>query len=77
MNTHLDSNFSSGKYLVSPLTRHHDCGRYSAAVSIRRGQGSGTHDRIFFLMPRFATREQAMRYGTVHARRWLRLNGRP
>ncbi len=44
-----------GKYLVSPLTRRTESGRYAAAVSIRRG----THDRVYRFTPRFATREGA------------------
>ncbi|NTU65783.1 MAG: hypothetical protein HGB05_20860, partial [Chloroflexi bacterium] len=34
-----------GKYLVSPLARQTDEGRYAPSVSIRSGRGSGTHDR--------------------------------
>lgn len=77
MNTIQEHPFPVGKYLVSPLTHPSDCGRFGASVSIRRGHGAGMHDRVFRFVPRFATREQAARYGAVQARRWLRLHGRP
>ena len=44
-----------GKYLVSPLIKDLDDGRYAASVSIRSGRGSGTHDRVIRLTPRFVS----------------------
>jgi hypothetical protein len=52
--------FKVGKYLVSPLTRPIDGGRFLAAVSIRSGAGSMTHDLRFD--PVFATQNQATRF---------------
>jgi hypothetical protein len=59
-----------GKYLVSPLTRRTDAGTYSAAVSIRSGRGSGTHDRIFRFIGSFPTQESAERYAAAQGIGW-------
>ncbi|MDA7415034.1 hypothetical protein PGB34_01530 [Xenophilus arseniciresistens] len=47
-----------GKYLVTPMTRLTDSGEYAASVSIRQGM----HDRVFRLIPRFASADQACGY---------------
>ncbi|MDM0014158.1 hypothetical protein QTH87_17100 [Variovorax sp. J22P168] len=51
-----------GKYLVSPLIKDLDDGRFSASVSIRSGRGSGTHDRVMRFTPSFASHAAAVRY---------------
>ncbi|HEV8689866.1 MAG TPA: hypothetical protein VGQ91_06200 [Ideonella sp.] len=71
MTTIREKTFSVGKYLVSPLTRLTDAGQYTASVSIRSGQGSNTHDRVFRFLPSFATRESARRYATEQGMNWL------
>ncbi len=63
-----------GKYLVSPLTRPTDAGRYAAAVSIRSGRGSMTHDRVMRFVPLFDCRHEAARYAARQAIDWI---GRP
>ncbi|MCW5634376.1 MAG: hypothetical protein KIT17_13670 [Rubrivivax sp.] len=63
-----------GKYLVSPLTRPLDGGRYAAAVSIRSGHGSMTHDRVIRFVPAFDTHDAAARFATEQALAWI---GRP
>ncbi|WP_425462758.1 hypothetical protein [Methylibium rhizosphaerae] len=60
-----------GKYLVSPLIRRDDGGRYTASVSIRSGRGSMTHDRVMRFVPVFASREQAARFATSQALTWI------
>lgn len=60
-----------GKYLVSPLTRLTDGGRYAASVSIRSGRGSATHDRVLRLVPTFASAAEAARYATTQALAWI------
>ena len=45
-----------GKYLVSPLIKDLDDGRFAASVSIRSGRGSGMHDRVMRFTPRFVSR---------------------
>jgi hypothetical protein len=63
---------SVGKYLVSPLIKNLDDGRFAAAVSIRSGRGSGTHDRVIRLTPRFASHASAVRYAIDHGLGWIR-----
>ena len=60
-----------GKYLVSPLPRALGRGRYTAAVSIRRGTGSMTNDRVMRFDPVFGTSAQAARFATEQALAWL------
>jgi len=66
-----------GKYLVSPLTRLLDDGLYAASVSIRSGSGSGTHDRVLRLEPRFADHCSAVHYATTEGLRWIDLRHAP
>ena len=67
MNTTLEKAFSVGKYLVSPLTRRTDSGRYMASVSIRNGM----HDRVLRFVPEFSSRESALQYAATEGRHWL------
>jgi hypothetical protein len=60
-----------GKYLVSSSTRRADGGRYAAALSIRSGRGSMTHDRVMRFEPTFRSRGQALRFAWAQARAWL------
>jgi hypothetical protein len=66
-----NSNFSIGKFLISPLVKQTPTGDFSASVSIRSGRGSGTHDRVMRFVPSFATREGALHYAAVQGRSWL------
>ena len=59
---------------MSPLPRPAEGGLYAAAVSIRSGRGSMTHDRVLRFVPLFETHEQAARFATDQALAWL---GRP
>jgi len=61
-----------GKYLVSPLTRELGPDRHAASVSIRSGQGRGTHDRVLRLLPVFADALSARRYATEQGLAWVR-----
>jgi hypothetical protein len=70
MNTTLEK-FSVGKYLVSPLSRLTESGQYLASLSIRRGSGRGTHDRVYRFVPEFATREGALQYAIAEGHSWL------
>lgn len=60
-----------GRYIVSPLTHPIDGGRHSAAVSIRSGRGSMTHDRVFRFVPVFDSPDQAARFATEKALAWI------
>jgi hypothetical protein len=71
MNHSFEHAFPVGKYLVSPLTRLTESGRYTARVSIRSGRGQATHDRVLGFLPEFRTRESALQYAATEGQRWL------
>ena len=77
MTTNREKTFSVGRYLVSPLTTLTPAGTYAPSVSIRSGQGRGTHERVFRLEARFARRDDARRHAADHGRRWIRETGSP
>lgn len=66
-----DTNTIVGKYLISPLTRMLDDGRYTASVSIRSGSGRGTHDRVMRFVPLFSDHAAAALYATSEGMRWV------
>ena len=51
-----------GRYLLAPVTRRTDGGRYTATLSIRSGSGSSSHDRVFRFTPTFRSAGAAARY---------------
>ena len=67
----MNHNVAVGKYLVSPLTKRLDDGRYAASVSIRSGRGSGMHDRIMRFTPLFACNATAASYATEQGLSWV------
>lgn len=60
--------FSVGKYLISPMTRIHDSGHFTALVSI----SNGMHDRVFRFTPQFSSTDEAVSYAIREAHAWLR-----
>ncbi|MEY4884612.1 MAG: hypothetical protein RIS34_2466 [Pseudomonadota bacterium] len=68
----MNSNIAVGKYLVSPLTKQLDDGRYAASVSIRSGRGSGMHDRVMRFTPVFGCNSAAVNYATEQGLSWVR-----
>ena len=66
-----------GRFLLSPLTRQTDSGRYAASLSIRSGQGSGTHDRVLRFIPLFDSPQAAAHYALDQGRRYLRQSAMP
>lgn len=56
---------------MSPSTRPLDSGRHAAAVSIRSGRGSMTHDRVLRFVPSFDSPEGAQRFATEQALAWI------
>lgn len=71
MATTPDHSYLVGKFLVSPLSRITESGDFLASLSIRSGQGRGTHDRVFRFLPRFATRQCALEYAARQGRDML------
>lgn len=67
----INTSIEIGKYLVSPLTKRLDDGRYAASVSIRSGRGSATHDRVMRFVASFATPQAAIRYAIDQALVWI------
>jgi hypothetical protein len=63
--------FTAGKYLITPLARNAQSGTYTASLSVRRGKGTQTHDRIYTFLPEFASRDHALTYAAVQGRNWL------
>jgi hypothetical protein len=63
--------FVTGKYLITPMSRTADNGSFTASVSIRSGQGSGTHDRIYSFAPEFMVRENALLHAATQGRNLL------
>lgn len=60
-----------GKYLVSPLIKTQEDGRFAASVSIRSGRGSGMTDRVMRFTPRFGSHAAAARYAVEQGLGWV------
>ena len=58
----LASSTGIGKLLFTPFSRLAEDGRYKAGLSIKRGQGSSTHDRVSIYVPTFTSVEGALIY---------------
>lgn len=71
------NNIAVGKYLVSPLAREQDAGRFAASVSIRSGRGSATHDRVMRFTGLFDSAAAAVHYATEHALNWIQERSSP
>lgn len=65
------SSFTAGKFLITPLCRTVRKGAFCASLSVRRGQGSQTHDRVYTFKPEFASQDSALMYAAVQGRYWL------
>lgn len=63
--------FTVGKFLITPLIRSKNTGRFSAALSIRRGRGTQTHDRVYTFKPEFTSRDGALVYAAAQGRYWM------
>jgi hypothetical protein len=71
MSLHSFAPFAIGKFLFTPLTRVARGGLFTASLSIRRGQGSQTHDSVYTFKPEFANRDSALAYAAQQGRDWL------
>lgn len=71
MSSHQSQPFTAGKFLITPLAQSVKNGAFTAALSIRRGQGTQTHDRIYGFKPEFDCRESALVYAAGQGRDWL------
>lgn len=62
---------SLGNFRITPLTRSNDAGHHTALLSIRRGEGSQTYDRVYTFKPEFETQDSALMYAAAQGRYWL------
>ena len=63
--------FALGDYHLTPLSRSHGAGLHTALLSIRRGKGSQTLDRVYTFKPEFKSRDSALLYAAAQGRHWL------
>ena len=63
--------FASGRFHLTPLSRTAHDGAITAGLSVRRGSGMQTHDRVYTFARQFASRDSALRYAVAQARAWL------
>ena len=68
MSTSSQESFRIGKILFTPFSRLAEDGGYKACLSIKRGQGSATHDRVSVYRPIFTTVESALTYAPIMSR---------
>lgn len=61
-----------GRYVLSSMTQRTDTGHFAAALSIRSGTGSASHDRVFRFTPLFSTHRAASRYAMAQGLEYLR-----
>ncbi len=60
-----------GPFHFTPLSRIAQDGGFTAGLSVRRGRGMQTHDRVYTFVRRFACRDSALRYAATQAQAWL------
>ena len=65
---------SVGKYLVSPISKRLDDGRYGASVSIRSGHGSASTDRVMRFTGQFDSEGAADQFACEQGLIWVSLS---
>lgn len=63
--------FVAGEFKITPLSRSHGAGHHTAVLSILRGKGTQTHDRVYTFKPEFKTQDGALMYAAEQGRYWL------
>jgi hypothetical protein len=63
--------FAVGEYRITPLSRSHGEHQHTAVLSVQRGTGRQTHDRIYTFKPEFKTQDSALMYAAARGRYWL------
>jgi hypothetical protein len=63
--------FTLGKFRITPQSRSDANGRFVASLSIRRGQGRQSNDRVYTFTPLFSTEDSALSYAATQGRYWL------
>lgn len=65
---HQEHSFYIGQTLVSPSARVTETGHYAPSVSLRRGRGSATLDKVFRFTRRFSSHHHALAYAARQGR---------
>lgn len=63
-----EHSFYIGQTLVSPSAQVTETGHFAPSVSLRRGRGSGTLDKVFRFTRRFASHHHALAYAARQGR---------
>jgi len=63
--------FAVGNFRITPLSRAHGAGHHTALLSIRRGDGAQTYDRVYTFKPEFKCQDSALMYAAAQGRSWL------
>ena len=63
--------FAVGEFRITPISRSHGAGHHTALLSISRGTGRQTHDRVYTFKPEFSTQDSALLYAAAQGRYWL------
>lgn len=63
--------FAVGNFRITPLSRSHDAGHHTALLSVRRGEGAQTYDRVYTFKPEFKSQDSALMYAAAQGRYWL------
>ena len=66
-----------GRFLVSPLAKLLDNGRFGASVSIRSGSGSASTDRVMRFNGQFDSADAAQRYAHHQGLIWVAESAQP
>lgn len=66
-----------GRFLVSPLAKLLDNGRFGASVSIRSGSGSASTDRVMRFIGQFDSADAAQRYAHHQGLIWVTESAQP
>lgn len=63
-----EHSFYIGQTLVSPSARVTDTGHFASSVSLRRGRGSATLDKVFRFTQQFSSHAHAVAYAVRQGR---------
>ena len=63
--------FAVGKFRITPLSRCHGSEQHTALLSIRSGEGSQKHERVYTYKPECKTQDCAVMYAGAQGWNWL------
>lgn len=62
--------YQVGKFLLTPFSRITHHGTFTASLSVKRGQGQASHDRIYTFRPEFSTSQAALDHAKTQGKHW-------